>query len=138
MTKQDFPVSSFWRLLAMNLPEWKQASMGCLSAILFAMGKHLTKQVEKMMFSKILTFEVGWFDKNQNCIGAICSWLAKDANVQESERQVQSLLCETKRLKEENDELRAQVSSSSPLTADYLSASEQHPDRMTRHLFPGT
>ena len=46
-----------------------------------AMGKHLTKQVEKMMFSKILTFEVGWFDKNQNCIGAICSWLAKDANV---------------------------------------------------------
>ena len=56
----------------------------------------------------------------------------------ESERQVQSLLCKTKRLKEENDELRAQVSSSSPLTTDNLSASEQHPDRMTRHLFLGT
>ncbi|WKA04508.1 hypothetical protein VitviT2T_022540 [Vitis vinifera] len=45
------------------------------------MGEHLTKQVKDMMFSKILTFEVGWFDQNQNSTGAICSWLAKDANV---------------------------------------------------------
>ena len=121
----------------MNLPEWKQASMGCLSAVLFgavqpvyafamgsmisvyffpehdeikkktrtyalcfvglavfsflvnisqhynfaAMGEYLTKRVRERMFSKILTFEVGWFDQDQNSTGAICSRLAKDANV---------------------------------------------------------
>uniref|UniRef100_F6HV62 ABC transporter B family member 15 n=1 Tax=Vitis vinifera TaxID=29760 RepID=F6HV62_VITVI len=135
--EQDFPVPSFRRLLAMNLPEWKQASMGCLSAVLFgavqpvyafamgsmisvyffpehdeikkktrtyalcfvglavfsflvnisqhynfaAMGEYLTKRVRERMFSKILTFEVGWFDQDQNSTGAICSRLAKDANV---------------------------------------------------------
>ncbi|KAJ7974483.1 ABC transporter B family protein [Quillaja saponaria] len=134
---QEFPIPSFRRLLGLNLPEWKQASLGCLSAVLFGavqplyafamgsmisvyfltdhdeikektriyalcflglavfsllinicqhynfayMGEHLTKRVRERMLSKILTFEVGWFDQDENSSGAICSRLAKDANV---------------------------------------------------------
>ncbi|OMO96716.1 hypothetical protein CCACVL1_04805 [Corchorus capsularis] len=134
---QKLPVPSFRRLLALNLPEWKQAVLGCLSAILFGavqpvyafslgsmvsvyfltdhdeikektkiyalcffglsvfsllinvgqhynfayMGEYLTKRIRERMLSKILTFEVGWFDKDENSSGAICSRLAKDANV---------------------------------------------------------
>ncbi|XP_031403164.1 ABC transporter B family member 15-like isoform X2 [Punica granatum] len=131
------PVPSFRRLLALNLPEWKQAILGCLSAVLFGavqplyafamgsmvsvyflvdhneikdktrtyalcflglavfsmlvnvsqhynfayMGEYLTKRIRERMLSKILTFEVGWFDQDENSSGAICSRLAKDANV---------------------------------------------------------
>ncbi|XP_041006181.1 ABC transporter B family member 15-like [Juglans microcarpa x Juglans regia] len=131
------PVPSFRRLLGLNLPEWKQACLGCLGAILFGavqpvyafamgsmisvyfltshdeikdktriyalcflglavfsllinviqhynfayMGEHLTKRIRERMLSKILTFEVGWFDEDENSSGAICSRLAKDANV---------------------------------------------------------
>lgn len=32
--EQAFPVPSFRRLLLLNLPEWKQASLGCVSAVL--------------------------------------------------------------------------------------------------------
>ncbi|KAJ6850762.1 putative multidrug resistance protein [Iris pallida] len=46
-----------------------------------AMGEHLTKRVRERMLSKMLTFEVGWFDQDENSTGAICSRLAKDANV---------------------------------------------------------
>ncbi|CAI8594406.1 unnamed protein product [Vicia faba] len=45
------------------------------------MGEYLTKRVRERMFSKILTFEVGWFDEDQNSTGAVCSRLAKEANV---------------------------------------------------------
>ncbi|KAK9194727.1 hypothetical protein WN944_005434 [Citrus x changshan-huyou] len=128
---------AFRRLLALNIREWKQASLGCLSAILFGAvqpvyafamgsmisvyflkdhdeikektrfyslcffglsifslltnvcqqyyfaytGEYLTKRIRKNMLSKILTFEVGWFDQDENSSGAICSRLAKDANV---------------------------------------------------------
>ncbi|KAG5572892.1 hypothetical protein H5410_062658 [Solanum commersonii] len=82
---------SFKRLLAMNLPEWKQATLGCIGAILvggvqphynFAvMGERLTKRVRERMLSKILTFEVGWYDKEQNSTAAICSKLADEASV---------------------------------------------------------
>lgn len=131
------PVPSFRRLLALNMPEWKQAILGCLSAALFGavqplyafamgsmisvyflpdhdeikaktrtyalcflglaifsllvnigqhysfayMGECLTKRIRERMLSKILTFEVGWFDQDENSSGAICSRLAKDANV---------------------------------------------------------
>ncbi|KAL3533843.1 hypothetical protein ACH5RR_007364 [Cinchona calisaya] len=134
---QVFPVPSFKRLMAMNLPEWRQGTAGCISAVLFgaiqptysfamgamisvffspdhaeikkktkvyafcfvglavfslltsicqhynfaAMGEHLTKRVRERMLSKLLTFEIGWFDKDENSTGAICSRLAKDANV---------------------------------------------------------
>ena len=121
----------------MNFPEWKQATMGCISAVLFGavqpvyafamgsmisvyflpdhdeikektriyalcflglaffsllinilqhynfayMGEQLTKRIRERMLSKILTFEVGWFDRDENASGAVCSRLAKDANV---------------------------------------------------------
>lgn len=135
--QQEFPVPSFRRLLAMNLPEWRQATVGSISAVLFgavqplyafamgsmisvyflpdhqeikektkiyalfflglavfslvvnicqhynfaAMGEYLTKRIRERMFSKILTFEIGWFDQDENATGSICSRLAKDANV---------------------------------------------------------
>ncbi|KAK8534019.1 hypothetical protein V6N13_028302 [Hibiscus sabdariffa] len=131
------PAPSFKRLLAMNLPEWKQATLGCLGAVLFGavqpvssftmasmislffltnhgeikekakvyalsflgigwsslivniiqhyyfayMGEHLTKRIRERMLSKILTFEVGWFDQDENSSGSVCSRLAKDASV---------------------------------------------------------
>ncbi|KAH7660069.1 Xenobiotic-transporting ATPase protein [Dioscorea alata] len=45
-----------------------------------AMGEYLTKRVRETMLAKMLTFEVGWFDQDENSTGAICSRLAKDAN----------------------------------------------------------
>ncbi|KAL8124431.1 hypothetical protein AgCh_012176 [Apium graveolens] len=137
LREQIFPVPSFKRLLAMNLPEWRQAVLGSCGAILFgaiqpvyafamgsmisvyflpehseikektriyalcfvglavfsfifniiqhynfaAMGEYLTKRIRERMLSKILTFEIGWFDQDENSSGAVCSRLAKDANV---------------------------------------------------------
>ncbi|XP_051126677.1 ABC transporter B family member 15-like [Andrographis paniculata] len=134
---QVFPTPSMRRLLAMNSPEWKQATLGCINAVLFgaiqpvyaftmgsmisvyflpnhdqikaktkmyapcflalaissllvnvfqhynfaAMGEHLTRRIRERMLSKILTFEIGWFDKDKNATGAICSRLAKDAGM---------------------------------------------------------
>ncbi|XP_020100137.1 putative multidrug resistance protein [Ananas comosus] len=46
-----------------------------------AMGEYLTKRVRERMLAKILTFEVGWFDQDENSSGAISAQLAKDANV---------------------------------------------------------
>ncbi|KAJ9551428.1 hypothetical protein OSB04_015473 [Centaurea solstitialis] len=46
-----------------------------------AMGERLTKRVRERMLAKILTFEIGWFDRDENSSGAICSRLAKDASV---------------------------------------------------------
>jgi ATP-binding cassette subfamily B (MDR/TAP) protein 1 len=45
------------------------------------MGEYLTKRVRESMLSKIITFEVAWFDRDENSSGAICSRLANDANV---------------------------------------------------------
>ncbi|CAN1153266.1 ABC transporter B family member 15 [Linum perenne] len=45
------------------------------------MGEQLTKRIREKMLSKILTFEIGWFDQDQNSSGAVCSRLDKDANV---------------------------------------------------------
>lgn len=46
-----------------------------------AMGEYLTKRIRERMLAKILTFEIGWFDRDDNSSGAICSQLAKDANI---------------------------------------------------------
>lgn len=136
-SQKSQPVPSFWRLIALNLPEWKQAIVACISAILFGavqpvysftmgsmvsvfflkdheemkekvkiyslaflgfavfslvinisqhynfafMGEHLTKRIREQMLVKVLTFEVGWFDQDENSSGSICSRLAKDATV---------------------------------------------------------
>ncbi|KAF8399362.1 hypothetical protein HHK36_015227 [Tetracentron sinense] len=135
--EEDLPGPSFWRLLALNVPEWEHASIGCLSAVLFGavqpvyafalgsmifvyflpdngeiktktrtyalsflglavfsllvnisehynfavMGEYLIKRIREKMLSKILTFEVGWFDEDENSTGVVCSRLANDANV---------------------------------------------------------
>ncbi|KAK7316386.1 hypothetical protein VNO77_35390 [Canavalia gladiata] len=132
-----FPSPPFWRLLSLNLPEWRQACLGCLSAVMFGaieplysfalgsmisiyfltnydeikrktaiyslfflglavfslvvniiehysfayMGEYLTKRVKERMLSKILTFEVGWFDQEENSTGVVCSRLTKEANM---------------------------------------------------------
>ncbi|KAE8660005.1 putative multidrug resistance protein [Hibiscus syriacus] len=124
------------RLSTLNLPEWKQATIGCLSAILvgavqplssFTMGsmismffltdhseikekakvyalaflgfflfslafniilhynfsytgEHLTKRMRERLLSKILTFEIGWFEQDENSSGPVCSRLEKDAS----------------------------------------------------------
>lgn len=46
-----------------------------------AMGELLTKRIRTNMLSNILTFEVGWFDQDENSSGAVCSRLATEANV---------------------------------------------------------
>ncbi|KAL9997267.1 putative ABC-type xenobiotic transporter [Helianthus debilis subsp. tardiflorus] len=134
---QKFEVTPFRRLLAMSVPEWKQALFGSLGAILVglihplyslimgsmisvyfladhhevkqkttmyaltfsvlavlsmgfniiqhynfaAMGEFLTKRIRERMLTKILTFEIGWFDMDENSSGSICSRLGTDANV---------------------------------------------------------
>jgi ATP-binding cassette subfamily B (MDR/TAP) protein 1 len=137
------PLPSFRRLLMLNAPEWRQALIGSLSAIVSggiqpafsyakgsmlsvyfltdhneirdktkayafyfvalavlsfliniwqhynfgAMGEHLTKRVREQMLTKILTFEIGWFDRDENSSGAICSQFANDANVVSTRQQ---------------------------------------------------
>jgi ATP-binding cassette, subfamily B (MDR/TAP), member 1 len=56
-----------------------------------AMGEYLTKRVREQMLAKILTFEIGWFDRDENSSGAICSQLAKDANVVSSRRKLKHI-----------------------------------------------
>ncbi|CAO2046139.1 unnamed protein product [Urochloa humidicola] len=46
-----------------------------------AMGEYLTKRVREQILKKILTFEIGWFDRDENSTGVLCSMLAKDANI---------------------------------------------------------
>ncbi|CAH9086812.1 unnamed protein product [Cuscuta europaea] len=135
--KDVFHKPSFKRLLSMNSPEWKQATLGSIGAILFGgvqplhafvlgsmvsvyflpnhdeiqrkikvyalcflglavfsffinilqhynfavMGEYLTKRVRERVLSKLLTFEIAWYDKDANATGSICSRLSKDANV---------------------------------------------------------
>ncbi|KAJ1278279.1 hypothetical protein BS78_04G068000 [Paspalum vaginatum] len=134
---RKLPVPSFRRLLMLNAPEWKQALIGSLSAVVCgsiqpvfayvmgsvisvyfstnheeikektrayalicvglavltflinivlhynfaAMGEYLTKRVREQMLAKFLTFEIGWFDRDENSSGSICSQLSKDANI---------------------------------------------------------
>ncbi|KAL6899211.1 hypothetical protein ACP4OV_005869 [Aristida adscensionis] len=134
--KPNLNVPSLRRLFMLNAPEWKQALMGCFSAILVGsiqpvnayamasilsvyfltdhdeikektriyaiffvslavlsfllnigqhynfgiMGEFLTKRIREHMLAKMLTFEIGWFDRKENSTGALCSQLAKDAN----------------------------------------------------------
>ncbi|KAL6906136.1 hypothetical protein ACP4OV_003737 [Aristida adscensionis] len=45
------------------------------------MGEYLTKRIREQLLGKILTFEIGWFDHEENSSGVICSQLIKNANV---------------------------------------------------------
>ncbi|KAA0034243.1 putative multidrug resistance protein [Cucumis melo var. makuwa] len=45
------------------------------------MGENLTKRVREKMLEKIMTFEIGWFDKDENTSAAICARLALEGNL---------------------------------------------------------
>jgi ATP-binding cassette subfamily B (MDR/TAP) protein 1 len=45
------------------------------------MGEYLTKRVRERMLSKIMTFDIGWFDKDKNSNRVVCSRLMTEANV---------------------------------------------------------
>ncbi|KAJ0938626.1 putative Type I protein exporter [Helianthus annuus] len=42
------------------------------------MGENLTKRVRETIFKKIMTFEIEWFERENNSTGALCSRLATD------------------------------------------------------------
>lgn len=44
------------------------------------MGEKLTKRMREKVLEKILTFEIGWFDRDENSSAAICARLSTDAN----------------------------------------------------------
>ncbi|KAI4333814.1 hypothetical protein L6164_018575 [Bauhinia variegata] len=44
------------------------------------MGERLTKRVREKLVEKLLTFEIGWFDNEENTSAAICARLASEAN----------------------------------------------------------
>ncbi|GMY26375.1 putative multidrug resistance protein [Fagus crenata] len=52
------------------------------------MGERLTKRVREKMLEKLLTFEIGWFDEDDNTSAAIYARLATEANM------VRSLIAE--------------------------------------------
>ncbi|KDP26713.1 hypothetical protein JCGZ_17871 [Jatropha curcas] len=45
------------------------------------MGERLTKRVREKMLGKVFTFEVGWFDEEENTSAAICARLASQAQL---------------------------------------------------------
>ncbi|CAN6441284.1 unnamed protein product [Victoria cruziana] len=47
-------------------------------------GEKLTRRIRVSLLSKILTFEIGWFDEEQNSSAALCSTLSKDASTVKS------------------------------------------------------
>ncbi|OVA20542.1 ABC transporter [Macleaya cordata] len=45
------------------------------------MGERLTKRIREKLLEKVLTFEIGWFDQDENTSAAICARLATEANI---------------------------------------------------------
>ncbi|CAH8349306.1 unnamed protein product [Eruca vesicaria subsp. sativa] len=45
------------------------------------LGENLTKRIREKLLTKILTFEVNWFDEEKNSSSTVCSRLAKEANL---------------------------------------------------------
>ncbi|KAL2547078.1 ABC transporter B family member 15 [Forsythia ovata] len=45
------------------------------------MGERLTKRVREKILENVLTFEVGWFDLDENTSAAVCAMLSTDANI---------------------------------------------------------
>ncbi|KAL9151621.1 hypothetical protein ABFS82_11G063400 [Erythranthe guttata] len=45
------------------------------------MGERLTKRIRESVLENILTFEIGWFDREENTSAAICARLSTEANV---------------------------------------------------------
>lgn len=45
------------------------------------MGERLTKRIREKVLENILTFEIGWFDEDENTSAAVCARLSTEANV---------------------------------------------------------
>jgi ATP-binding cassette subfamily B (MDR/TAP) protein 1 len=45
------------------------------------MGERLTKRVREKLLAKLMTFEIGWFDDDENTSAAICARLATEASM---------------------------------------------------------
>ncbi|KDP39051.1 hypothetical protein JCGZ_00808 [Jatropha curcas] len=45
------------------------------------MGEKLTKRVREKLLAKLMTFEIGWFDDDENTSAAICARIATEANM---------------------------------------------------------
>nr|POE80441.1 putative multidrug resistance protein [Quercus suber] len=45
------------------------------------MGERLTKRVRENLLEKLMTFEIGWFDQDDNISAAVCARLATEANM---------------------------------------------------------
>ncbi|KAF9672949.1 hypothetical protein SADUNF_Sadunf11G0097500 [Salix dunnii] len=45
------------------------------------MGERLTKRVREKLLAKLMTFEIGWFDEDENTSAAICARLAIEASM---------------------------------------------------------
>ncbi|KAL3503440.1 hypothetical protein ACH5RR_037889 [Cinchona calisaya] len=45
------------------------------------MGEKLTKRVREKLLEKLMTFEIGWFDQDENTSAAICARLSTEANM---------------------------------------------------------
>lgn len=42
-------------------------------------GERLTKRVRSMMFESMMGQEIGWFDRKENSVGALCARLSSEA-----------------------------------------------------------
>ncbi|KAK4386992.1 putative multidrug resistance protein [Sesamum angolense] len=45
------------------------------------MGERLTKRIREMLLKKLMTFEIGWFDQDENTSAAISARLSTEANM---------------------------------------------------------
>ncbi|KAM7464693.1 hypothetical protein LguiA_032814 [Lonicera macranthoides] len=45
------------------------------------MGERLTKRVREKLLENVLTFEIGWFDQDENASAAVCARLATEASL---------------------------------------------------------
>ncbi|XP_057461232.1 putative multidrug resistance protein [Actinidia eriantha] len=45
------------------------------------MGEKLTRRVREKLLEKMMTFEIGWFDQDENTSAAICARLSTEANI---------------------------------------------------------
>ncbi|KAF6176961.1 hypothetical protein GIB67_027761 [Kingdonia uniflora] len=45
------------------------------------MGERLTKRIRENLLKKVLTFEIGWFDQNENTSAAVCARLSTEASI---------------------------------------------------------
>ncbi|CAN4104073.1 unnamed protein product [Withania somnifera] len=112
-TKEAYPAPSQLRLLQMNAPEWGRALLGCIGAIgsgavqpinAYCVGAVISVYFRPdkssiqsharvysfvfigiaMLLAKPMTFEIKWFDQNENTSAAICARLSTEANMARS------------------------------------------------------